>query len=361
MENSWLIGLLAMSLGLRLLSLRRFWRLPLRHGEGWFLSTQVAPDFYRGAGAQLLRQYRRWLLAAFAVDLLLIAALLVSGKFFFIMREQFIAIVLSVIWFNFTVMQFACRVKALAGSSPSQPATAVQLSLATRRLRDYSNWPLETLLIGLLLGTGVLLVDWRTGFLGLVPAWSRADAAQAGGLLGVVWFLYLQVGLLLLKQVFVRVRMKLPVKRAEDYRRRREAWLTYHLRVCDAARLLCALALLGQAINKAFEPAGSWALWSVLFGVTLAVYLFYNIRERRRLAVVEREIRPIELVKEFPPAPVAEGRFLAGGLLYFNRDNPVVLARSPQGLALNLANRSTYLWGAYLAGLVLLLIWQTSR
>src|SRR5205085_10025583 len=124
MENSWLIGLLALSLGFRLLSLRRFWRLPLQYGEGWFLSAEVGPDFYRGAGAQLLRQYRRWLLATFVVDLLVIAALVVSGKLFYVMHEQFIAIVLSVIWFNFTVLQFAYRAKSLAAPNPSQLATA---------------------------------------------------------------------------------------------------------------------------------------------------------------------------------------------------------------------------------------------
>src|SRR5262245_37186053 len=198
MENSWLIGLLALSLGLRLLSLRRFWRFPLRHGEGWFFSTEVAPDFYRGAGAQLLRQYRRWLLAFFVVDLLVIAALTLSGKFFYVLYEQFIAIVLSVFWFNFTVMQFAYRVKALATPNLGQPATAVQLSLATRRLRDYINWPVEALLIGLLLGTGLLLLDWRTGFLGLIPARVRAEARPDVGLFSTVWLLYLQVGLLLL-------------------------------------------------------------------------------------------------------------------------------------------------------------------
>ncbi len=364
MENSWLIGLLALSLGMRLLSLRRFWRLPLRHGAGWFLSAEVGPDFYRGVGAQLLRQYRRWLLAAFVVDLLVIAALALSGKFFYVLHEQFIAIVLSVVWFNFTLMQFAYRAKALAAPSPSQPATAVQLSLATRRLRDYTNWPLEALLIGLLLGAGLLLLDWRTGFPGLIPAHVRAEARPDLGLFGTVWLLYLQVGLLLLKHLFVRVRMKLPMKRAEDYQRWREAWLTYHLRVFDATRLLCAFVLLCLAINTTTTVEPSWSLggWLILGGsVVLATFLFYTIREQRRLAVVQREIKPIELVKEFPPTPVAEGRFLAGGLLYFNRDNPVMLARSPQGLALNLANRSTYLWLAYMAGLVLLLTWQASQ
>jgi len=39
------------------------------------------------------------------------------------------------------------------------------------------------------------------------------------------------------------------------------------------------------------------------------------------------------MVKEFPLWPIAEGRYLAGGLLYFNRDDPWVLVRSPDGIA----------------------------
>ena len=62
-----------------------------------------------------------------------------------------------------------------------------------------------------------------------------------------------------------------------------------------------------------------------------------------------------------PANPVPEGRFIAGGLLYLNRDNPVIVTRSPQGLAINLAHWGTHLWVAYLSGLVLLIVWQVSR
>ena len=66
-------------------------------------------------------------------------------------------------------------------------------------------------------------------------------------------------------------------------------------------------------------------------------------------------MRPFELAEELPPRPVAGGTFLAGGLLYFNRDNPGVLVRSAPGIAINLARPTAYLWLAYLAGLV---VWQ---
>ena len=77
-----------------------------------------------------------------------------------------------------------------------------------------------------------------------------------------------------------------------------------------------------------------------------------------------REIRPLELIKEYPPAsatPPPEGLFLAGGLFYLNLDNPVAVTRSPRGLAINLASRGMYLWVAYLAGLFWLVVWQASN
>jgi uncharacterized membrane protein len=60
------------------------------------------------------------------------------------------------------------------------------------------------------------------------------------------------------------------------------------------------------------------------------------------------------MVKEFPQRPIPQGHFLAGGLLYFNRDNPSVLVRSAQGIAINLARPIAYVWPAYLMGLALL-------
>lgn len=64
------------------------------------------------------------------------------------------------------------------------------------------------------------------------------------------------------------------------------------------------------------------------------------------------------MVKEFPRWPVAEGHYLAGGLLYFNRDNRHVLVRSAQGVALNLAHRTTHIGAVYFAGLIALVIWM---
>ncbi len=147
---------------------------------------------------------------------------------------------------------------------------------------------MEAVIIGLTLLTPLWLMAQWLGWLPVGP--------NAGLLKPVVFILYMQAGTLMLKQVFVRWRMKLPLRRVDDYRRWREAWLSYHLRVFDAMRLLLAFYLWAILAFKSFrlwwgaeqmKPPG---LAMVL--ISIAVYLFYCSRERRRLAVVEREIKP---------------------------------------------------------------------
>jgi hypothetical protein len=343
--------------------------LPLRQGAGCFFTVPVAPDFYRREGATWLRRYRTWLVAPLVVDQIILTALLVRGRPTYAFYEQFVALVLTTLWFNLTVIQFFTRARALAPAAEVKPATAVQLSLETRRLRDHINWRAEAVILTLVLLTLLLLTLHLFGPLpshtNQLPESAEDGTGTESHLVRLtVWLLYLQAGLLLLKQVIVRVRMRLPLRRAAEYRRWRAAWQTYHLHVFDAVRLLWALLFCGLLAFETLAPeAGGQVklLIVTLFVCCVVPFIIYCIRERRRLLVVEREVRPQELVNEFPPAPVAEGRFLAGGLLYLNRDNPVILARSPQGIAINLANRSTYLWVIYLSGLVLLVMWQASH
>jgi hypothetical protein len=352
MSDSLVNALIVALLLTRLSSLRRWWRLPRKEGVNWFLSTEVGVDFYQTAGARLLRRFHAWLLAPFAVDAGLIAILIASHRLGYILYEQIVMTVLAAIFCNLVIHNFSYKAKAYAAPSEKAPATAAQLVIEPRRLRDHTSWRLETALAVLTVAPFTLLVAYHKPVS-----------------LDLIWLLYLQAGLLLLKQVFVRWRMKLPLRRTDDYRRWRAAWLRYHLRCFDAARLLFALGLFYLTIREVFEGAfelGEHAGWSragrfAVWALIMTLFLVYCSKEGRRVLAVEREVKPMTLVKEFPPSPVAEGRFFAGGLLYFNPDNPVVIARSPHGLAINLASRSVYLWVAYLSGLVLFAAWQIIR
>src|SRR5499426_513845 len=295
MKETWLL-IFALALFLmRPFWLWRFWRAPLKQGEGWFLGIEVEPGFYRQAGAALLRRYRAWGVLPLALEAAILLALISSGRLVHAMYEQIPAMAILTFWLNFTILQFRQRIRLLAPTAPEQSPRGVLLSLAPRRLRDHINWTVEAMIIGLTLLTLLWLGAQRLGRLPAEP--------NAGLLKPVVFILYMQAGALMLKQVFVRWRMRLPLRRSDDYRRWREAWLSYHLRIFDALRLLLAFYLWGILAFKSFR---SWwgaeqmklpGLAMVL--ITIAVYLFYCVRERRRLALVQREIRPFELIKEF--------------------------------------------------------------
>jgi hypothetical protein len=337
----WILA--AAMLALRLVSVRRFWRLPAKHGGYKFFTVDLGAEVWRREGPGLLRRYRGWLLAPFAVDAVALAALAFAGRAEYAMHEQLVMTVLGAIYYNSLAVHFAYKAKALEPAGDVPRPTAVLLSLRPRRLRDHSNRIVEAAVVGpSLAGLAALAVlverDEPEPFL-----------AQA------VWLLYAQAGLLLLKIVFVRWRMKLPVRRTEEFTRWRTAWLAYHLRIFDAVRVVVAVGMLQPL---AYLYLGSSGVAVFVWVVAALLFVAYAMRERRRLAEVERDVKPAELANEFPQPPVAAGRYLAGGLLYFNPENPGVVARGPSGIALNLANRSTYLWFAYLVGFVLLVTWQ---
>jgi hypothetical protein len=267
--------------------------------------------------------------------------------------------VVTLVVYNIMVAHFTYRAMAIVGPEEDRPAT-MQLSMEPRRLRDHTNRAVEAIIATVMLMVLALLA--RDYAWSARESWNRAAYhAFHGGVVITIWALYFQLGLVLLKGVFVRWRMPLPANRTEDFRRWRSAWLNYHLKIFDAVRMLGAMVLVTSVPLKIY-----WKEWTppaiIITGsawiLILVVYTVYVAREARRLAVVEREVKPIELVKEFPRRPVPEGRFLAGGLLYFSRDNPGVLVRSPQGIAINLAHPSAYVWPAYFIGLAALMIWM---
>src|SRR5258708_2552644 len=342
----------------RLFLVRRMWPLPLKHGENFFLAQRVGPGFHHEAGAPLLRRYHISLFVPLA-DVPLALWLLATGRHTFLALEQVLAMVAAVVVYNVMIVHFSYRAAAIAGPQEERPTT-LQLSMAPRSLRDHTIPAVEVVIVvSMVLGLALVA---RSYLLSVSPGADHAEVrAFRGGVVAAAWVLYWQIGFLLLKRVFVRWRMPLPANRTEDFRRWRAAWLSHHLKIFDAVRVLCALSLLGGAMWMNYEQGWSRATQIIVFCAALlgmAVYVIYVLREGRRLAAAERELKPIELVKEFPRSPIATGRFLAGRLLYFNRDNPGVIVRSAQGVAINLAHPTTYIWTAYFLGLVGLALWM---
>jgi hypothetical protein len=354
-----LVSTAIFTFAVRLFLLGKLWSAPLKNGEGFFLAQRVKAGFYRDAGVALLRRYRVALVIPILLDAPLAAWLAVTWRHTALVLEQVFAAALTVVLYNLMGVHFTYRAAAIAGEVEERPAT-LQLSMSPRRLRDHTNVAVEAVIVvATLLSLGFLA---RIYALANAPGASHAAVhAYHRGVLLTAWILYWQIGFLLLKGVFVRWRMPLPSNRTEDFRRWRAAWLSRNLNIFDAVRLQCGLAMLATTawivyIDAWPRPAQRIILGAAILG--MVVYFMYVIRESRRLAATARELKPIEMVKEFPRSPVAQGRYLAGGMLYFNRDNPGVIVRGANGMAINLAHRSTYAWTAYFLGLVVLMMWM---
>src|SRR5262245_57548204 len=351
-----LISSATVTLAIRFMFVRWLWRLPLKNGEGFFLAQSVGPGFYQESGASLLQRYHRSLFLPLVLDAPLVIWLAASQRLLLLSIEQWLAMLASFVVYNVIAAHFSSRATAVIGDQGADRPTDLQLSMAPRRLRDHSNRLVEIAIWASILAALILLA----------AAYGTADNHSEGrhalheaeGI--TIWFLYLELGLILLKVVFVRWRMALPIRRTEDYKRWRSAWLSYHLKLFDSIRLMIALLLLSGSVIKV-EGHG-WTRGTLIIAVPglvvmVVVYIIYIAREGRRLAAVQREVKPVELVKEFPLRPVPEGRFFGGGVLYFNRDNPVSIVRSAQGIAINLAHPTIYAWVAYFIGLAALSIW----
>jgi hypothetical protein len=343
------IFLSAMLAGLRLMFLSKQWKAPLATGKDWFFTVRVDPASQLGVRAALLRRYRAWMLAPFVADALVIPLLIATGRAAFIVGTQGALLLFTMIYYNLAFYHFAMRAADFALPDPDRPQGA-QLVLEPRRLRDHTNWVVEAAIAAAMAGS-IFLLRQRLQR----PLFATRVTAMFW------WMLYAQAGLALLKLVFVHWRIKLPLRRTDDFRRWRTAWLAFNLRILDAVRLLFASGLLVLAVSRTAEGTNAIGWILGVWVLALVPYSIYCIREGRRLEAVRREVEPVTLVREFPPAPVAEGNFYLHAMLYFNPDNPQSLVRSPRGLALNLASRATLLWIVYLGGLLALLAWQISR
>ena len=356
--NIFVVFMAIVSFATRLYLSITLWRLPLKNGDRFFLSQQVETGFYRETGAPLLWRYRVSVLVPLVLDAPLVLWLVTTQKLSLVFVEQFLAIVVTIVLYNIMIAHFTARAGNIAKPEEARPAN-LQLSLSPRRLGDYTNLSSE-LAIGaaVLLALGLFARNYALARASNDAHWMAAALRQGGF---IIWILYSQLGLVLLKIVFVRWRMPLPIKRTEDFRRWRAAWLRWHLALLDSVRLLWALGMAWGVFRMIYWDSWSHATQaiSVCAWVVPVLPSFIHIsREGRRFKTVEREVKPVQLIKEFPRPPVPDGRFLAGGLLYFNSDNPAIVVRSPSGIAINAACSAPYIWIAYFIGMAVLTIWQ---
>jgi hypothetical protein len=150
-----------------------------------------------------------------------------------------------------------------------------------------------------------------------------------------------------------------PLEDSEIYLEIRERRRKLLLFACDFYRGALGFVMMEQAaLHVIPDERLRWTLKSLYLAVSIACVCF-AIAKTNELYAMYRNIKPTRVrgsKRLIPPDP---NGFVAGGLLYFDRDNPAILVQGPRSVALNAGNNRLLLGASYLAGLMLLLMWTS--
>jgi hypothetical protein len=319
-------------------------REPLMRGAEWFFDVPVPADFHAGAGRAILRRYRLRLLVPFAIDVPIAAAIFAWGN---VAMLNALIVALSVLIHagHAICVDLAEReARRFEAAGRSGPSASMGISLATRRVRDYSHPAIEAL-VALL---AVVTFAWLAArYLGTSP---RPDPRRLFGI--PVLFLYLQLGMLYAKWVAVEWRMPLPREGAARYRAVREIARRHLLALIDWSRIVAAVSFLYWPMLVSAAPEehdavkGLWlALW-IVAGIGGTVWV--EMRRIRLKALLART-RPVRL-----PDLLRQPE-LARWPVCCEPGVPLLVLKGARGYSLNVAHRLALLGAAYIAGFAALL------
>jgi hypothetical protein len=336
-----LAGIYILIVVLRIPRLKERWIAPLMRGPEWFFDVAVAPDFLKGPGAALLRYYRWRLFIPWAIEGAILGTLWLTGRNTALNIVLLISGIALFTRFNYYAARIATENKTLQFERPDaqQPTSNVVLSLEPRTLRNYTKWWVEA---GIALALGATAV-----WLAYLPP-SVAASARPRIINLLIVNVYLQAGLLLVKRGLIRSRGAAPADNVEQYLAWRESLRRFTTLTCDLIRFLLTLQPL---LALAFVTGGSVRLVAlpVLFAVSLAavgVGLWIRLAHLK----VARRTKPAK----FPLLPAAQK---TRGLVGFWPSLPILLLRTANGYALNLASAPVQIAGLYFAGFAGLLVW----
>lgn len=326
----------------RIPRIKERWIAPLMRGPEWFFDVAVAPDFLTGPGARLLRNYRWRLFIPWGIEGLMLAALWLTGRSSSINICVLIMGITLFTRFNYYAARIATenRTRPFELPGPSQPASNVVLSLEPRTLGGYTNWWVEAA-IALALGSAAAWLVYLST--------ASPDTALSRRVISFIIFnVYVQAGLLLIKRGVIRSRSAAPMDNAEQYLAWRDSLRRFTTGMCDTTRLLFSLSPLLVLSLVAGRPAQVVAMLG--FGAASIVALAYEWRSRRAHLEVARRTKPAK----FPLLPAAQK---ARGMVCFWPSLPVLLLRTANGYALNLASAPVRIAGLYFAGFAGLWVW----
>jgi pimeloyl-ACP methyl ester carboxylesterase len=337
-----LVLLYVFAIATRIPRLLERWPAPLVRGPEWFFGASVPPDFLAGPGRAILRRYRLLLSIPWAIEVLLLAAILLAG------RPNAIPWLLVGIGLFTRANYYAVRqwaenqARRFENPAPIRQGSMLALSLEPRRLGSYTNPWVEAVIALTWAGSLIWLSYWY------VHLPDRRDAAWLPGAVAVS--LYLQAGLLLIKRAIVRARAVVPVENPEQYLVWRDSLRRFSTGRCDFMRLILLVTPVKADVRAATGPQLHGAPLRALIFSFLAVALvtlWYEYRSRREYLEVARRTKPATLIAR-------PDIHQTGKLICFLPSYPALLMRGRDGYALNLASRPARVAGFYLAGFILI-------
>ena len=317
------------------------WSLPMLRGANWFFGTEVGLDFYAGEGRELLRRYRMSIVMPFAVELLAAVAIIADGRYVLLIWLIMVGTVVSALVQTVVAKRMDRRVRAAYSAGAPPAVSKLAVSLEHRTLASYTRLDVELGIAGVTLAAFALCTVQAM-------KWHSFRAAFLAPLIA----LYLQLGVLLVKDTVVRMRRRVPADDAESYARFSEEVTRYWAAICDGIRVLITCALFSTSVvAPLYERWGMTGRWVAMSPLIVGLFV-YLIRARGRILHItgaSREVRPVDFSK-LPAHRPDKARFALGGLFYFDASNPRLSVRGPAGYTLNFANRRLWAFAGYAAG-----------
>jgi hypothetical protein len=318
-------------------------RQPHLRGPEWFFNVQVPPDFYTGAGKKILHRYWLRMLIPFVLDIPITAAIFIPEYL------QYAAwlMIAQAIWIHvnhvYSVDKAEREARPIAVQEAEHPVASVALSLAPRRLRDYANPKVEWALA--LVNVAALAWLFRRYF---------ADSQHQNWrvVFGVpVFYLYVQVGTVLVKRVVLAWRTPVPQTQAAEHMEVREETRKYYLKMCDWCRAGAAAGMLFWSIAIRTSPAEFdrfTRIWLAAWLVIAVVGTVLVEIKRKQLVNVSLRARPVKMPDFLHQAEIAKWP------VCYQPSAPMLILKGSRGYSLNLANTLAHLGAAYVAGMVVL-------
>jgi hypothetical protein len=318
-------------------------RQPLLRGRDWFFNVRVRDGFYDGPGKTILRQYWLRILIPFAVDVPWAIWIFETGKLYQLNFQ--ILVVAALIHLNHLVSKGIAERQAAAYVVPesTRPAARVALSLAPRRLRDYTNPRFERALALV----SIASLGWLTRYYLTSPLHPSARLV-----FGVPLFqLYAQAGMLIVKRAAIGWPSAVPQDHADEHLRAAEERRRYYVKFWDWSRAasVSTLALWPFFIALPQPTADrlmtAWLATWLVASVIATVLVEIKRKQIANLAVLATPVpMPNLLASDGPAWP-----------LCYEPSAPTLMLRSARGYSLNFGCSIAQYSAAYVAGFAVLM------